>query len=107
MLIDEVKGRMYFDTSGDYSEAFAEFYETYMEAMDEDEGTGDCSAMAITEKYSKGMSNFKARTYAGTETQSYLGASSSDSYLALAMFLLKYPGVRIQNTETAVQAFSS
>lgn len=55
VVIDEVKGRMYFDTSGEYSEAFAEFYEAYMEAMDEDEGTGDCSSMAISEKYSKGF----------------------------------------------------
>lgn len=54
-VIDEEKGRMYFDTSGDYSEAFAEFYEQYMMAMDPDEGNGDCSAMAISEKFSKGI----------------------------------------------------
>ncbi len=54
-VIDREKSRMYFDTSGDYSEAFAEFYEQYMMAMDEDEGTGDCSAMAISEEFSKGI----------------------------------------------------
>ena len=54
-VIDEEKGRMYFDTSGDYSDAFAEFYESYMMAMDPDEGNGDCSAMAISEEYSKGI----------------------------------------------------
>jgi len=54
-VIDEAKSRMYFDTSVDYSEAFAEFYEAYMAAMDPDEGSGDCSAMAISEKYSKGI----------------------------------------------------
>lgn len=53
--IDREKGRMYFDTSGDYSEAFAEFYEAYMAAMDPDEGTGDCSAMAIGPEFSKGV----------------------------------------------------
>lgn len=53
--IDREKGRMYFDTSGDYSEAFAEFYEAYMAAMDPDEGTGDCSAMAIGPEFSKGL----------------------------------------------------
>ena len=37
IVIDEEKGRMYFDTSGDYSEALAEFYETYMLAMDPDD----------------------------------------------------------------------
>ncbi len=54
-VIDEVKGRMYFDTSRDYSDAFAEFYEAYMTAMDADSGTGDCSAMAISEEFSHGI----------------------------------------------------
>ena len=54
-VIDEEKGRMYFDTTGDYSEAFAEFYENYMMAMDPDEGNGDCSSVAITEEFSKGI----------------------------------------------------
>jgi hypothetical protein len=53
--IDKVKGRMFLETSGDYSEAFAEFYEAYMVAMDEEDGDGDCSAMAISEEYSKGI----------------------------------------------------
>ena len=55
VVIDEEKGRMFFDTSGDYSEAFAEFYENYMAAMDPDEGDGDCSSMAISENFSKGI----------------------------------------------------
>jgi hypothetical protein len=46
---------MYFDTSGDYSEAFADFYEAYMLAMDPDEGTGDCSAMAIGPNFARGI----------------------------------------------------
>lgn len=54
-VIDEEKGRMYFDTSVDYSDAFAEFYENYMMAMDPDEGNGDCSSVAITEEFSKGI----------------------------------------------------
>ena len=54
-VIDREKNRMYFDTSGDYSEAFAEFYEAYMLAMDSDEGTGDCSAMAISPDYAAGI----------------------------------------------------
>jgi len=53
--IDRGKGRMYFDTSGDYSEDFAEFYEAYMMAMDPDEGNGDCSAVAIGSDFSKGI----------------------------------------------------
>ena len=51
-VIDEAKHRMYFNTSGDYSEAFAEFYEKYMTAM---EGDGDCSSMAISPEFSKGL----------------------------------------------------
>jgi len=54
-IIDEEKGRMFFDTSSDYSEPFAAFYETYMAAMDPDSGSGDCSAMAITSAFSKGL----------------------------------------------------
>jgi methionine synthase II (cobalamin-independent) len=54
-IIDEERGRMFFDTSTDYSELFAAFYETYMTAMDPDSGTGDCSSMAITSAFSKGL----------------------------------------------------
>ncbi|HNX13959.1 MAG TPA: hypothetical protein PK854_05960 [Oscillospiraceae bacterium] len=54
-VIDYDKRRMFIDTSGDYSEAFAEFYEKYMTAMDPDSGDGDCSSMAISENFSKGI----------------------------------------------------
>ena len=53
--IDEVKHRMYFETSGDYSEEFATFYENYSAAMDPDSGNGDCSKMAISPAFSKGL----------------------------------------------------
>ena len=54
-VIDEEKGRMFFQTDGDYSDAFAEFYEAYMMAMDPDDGNGDCSALAISEEFSHGI----------------------------------------------------
>ncbi len=54
-VIEQDKRRMYFDTASDYSETFAGFYEQYMAAMDPDEGTGDCSGMAITPAFSKGI----------------------------------------------------
>jgi hypothetical protein len=54
-VIDREKRRMYFDTTGDYSEEFADFYEAYMMAMDPDDGNGDCSAMAIHPEFSKGL----------------------------------------------------
>jgi hypothetical protein len=53
--IDREKGRMYVDTSGDYSEEFAEFYEAYMVAMDPEEGDGDCSAAAISPAFARGL----------------------------------------------------
>lgn len=59
--IDREKGRMYFDTSGDYSEAFAEFYDAYMTAMDPDDGNGDCSTMAIGHNFSKGIPAMEKR----------------------------------------------
>jgi len=54
-VIDYEKNRLFFQTDGDYSDAFAEFYEAYMAAMDPDDGDGDCSAMAISEEFSKGI----------------------------------------------------
>lgn len=58
-VIDRDKNRLYFDTAGDYSEAFAQFYETYLSAMDADEGSGDCSAMAVSPAFSRGIHTFK------------------------------------------------
>jgi hypothetical protein len=54
-VIDAAKRRMYFDTTGDTSEELAAFYEQYVAAMDPDGGSGDCSAMAISPEYSKGL----------------------------------------------------
>ncbi len=54
-VIDKDKKRMYFDTEADYSEKFAAFYEAYMAAMDAETGNGDCSAMAISPDFSKGI----------------------------------------------------
>ena len=54
-VIDREKNRLYFDTSGDYSEAFAQFYETYLLAMDLEEGNGDCAAAAVSPVFSRGI----------------------------------------------------
>ena len=54
-VIDREKGRMCFDTSGEYSEAFAVFYVAYMAAMDPEGGTGECSARAISPDYAAGL----------------------------------------------------
>ena len=61
VVIDEAKRRMYFDTSKDYSDAFAGFYEQYMAAMDADSGNGDCSSMAISPQFSKGIYELEKR----------------------------------------------
>ena len=50
-VIDKEKGRMYFKTDEDYSEAFGEFYEKYMAAQED----GNFDFMAISENYSKGI----------------------------------------------------
>ena len=54
-VIDRIKNRLYFDTSGDYSEAFAQFYETYLAAMDPEGGNGDCAAMAVSPAFAGGL----------------------------------------------------
>jgi hypothetical protein len=59
-VIDVEKQRMYFNTAQDYSEAFAAFYEAYMLAMDPETGNGDCSALAITPLFSKGIPALEA-----------------------------------------------
>ena len=67
IIIDRVKDRMYFDTSGDYSEELADFYEIYLEAMDPDDGTGDCSKISISPDYSKGIYAFEKKLLANSE----------------------------------------
>lgn len=76
-VIDRDKGRLYMDTSGDYSEDFAQFYEAYMTAMDPDSGTKDCSAMAISRDFSAGLYGFEERLKAAGR---------------------KYPFVKVQTT---------
>jgi hypothetical protein len=63
-VIDRDKARMYLDTSGDYSEEFAAFYEAYMAALDPAEGNRDCSAMAISSSFSRGLHALEARLQA-------------------------------------------
>jgi hypothetical protein len=60
-VIDRAKGRMFFETSGDYTDAFTEFYEIYMAAMDPDDGTGDVSAMAISPDFAAGIYELEKR----------------------------------------------
>jgi hypothetical protein len=58
VIIDHEKGRMYFDTSGDYSEEFGSFYEKYMAVED---GSGNLDSMAISPDYSKGIYALESR----------------------------------------------
>ena len=46
IVIDREKAPMYFDTSADYSESFASFYETYMESSETTDSTRDFNTMA-------------------------------------------------------------
>jgi hypothetical protein len=54
-VLDREKGRLYFETSKDYSEAFAAFYEVYMASAEAGAGAGDLSSMAISPGFSKGI----------------------------------------------------
>ena len=63
-VIDREKGRLYFETSGDYADTFTRFYENYIMAMDPDSGNGDCSAMAISPAFSKGLYAMEKRLQA-------------------------------------------
>lgn len=53
-VIDTEKNRLFFDTSVDYSEDFANFYENYLTALDEG-GDFDCSSLEISEPHSAGI----------------------------------------------------
>jgi len=55
IVIDEEKQRMFFDTSGDYSEELAAFYEGYMAS----EEAGDHSAGAISANFAAGIPVFE------------------------------------------------
>jgi len=57
IVIDEEKARMYVDTTGDYSEELATFYEGYMAA----EESGDCSTVAISPEFSAGIPVLESR----------------------------------------------
>jgi hypothetical protein len=63
IVIDREKERMYFDTSGDYYDRLAEFYETYMAAMDPETGNGNCDRMAITPEFSRGIYAMERRLH--------------------------------------------
>jgi hypothetical protein len=55
VVLNRDKGRMFFDTARDYSEAFAIFYESYMAGTEADPGAGDFSPMAISPEFSQGI----------------------------------------------------
>jgi hypothetical protein len=57
VVIEEAKGRMYFNTAGDYSEELAKFYEGHLAA---EEG-GDFSAGAISPQFSAGIPALEKR----------------------------------------------
>ncbi len=57
VVVDEQHGRMFINTAGDYSEELAAFYEGYMAS----EESGDCSAAAISPRYSAGIAALEER----------------------------------------------
>ncbi|MFH0938049.1 MAG: hypothetical protein V1899_02020 [Planctomycetota bacterium] len=57
VVIDEEKNRMYFNTSGDYSEELAKFYEGYITASE----SSDYSVASISPKFSAGIPALEKR----------------------------------------------
>ena len=66
------KGRIYFDTSNDYSEAFATFYEAYLAAAEATAGAGNFSPMAISPSFSKGIYALESRLKAEGKKRPYI-----------------------------------
>jgi hypothetical protein len=71
-VIDREKGRMYFETSGDYTDAFTSFYEAYIQAMDPDDGTGDVSSMAISPDFAAGIYELEERLKSNGGTRPFV-----------------------------------
>ncbi|MCX7680043.1 MAG: hypothetical protein N2316_12625 [Spirochaetes bacterium] len=57
-IIDSEKGKLVFNTTGDYSEELAQFYEAYMNAT---EGDGNFEPFAISPQFSKGIYALEAQ----------------------------------------------
>jgi hypothetical protein len=69
-VIDREKNRMYFNTSGDYSEEFAVFYEAYMLSMDDP--SYDFATMAISSDFSKGIYALEERLKKDGQKKKYI-----------------------------------
>jgi methionine synthase II (cobalamin-independent) len=63
IVIDRENGRIHFETAGDYYDTLAEFYETYLAAMDPETGNGNCEAMAITRDFASGIYAMEKRLH--------------------------------------------
>ena len=61
LVVDQTKGRMYFDTSGDHSAEFTAFYELCLAVSEGDEAGVDLSPMAIGPDHSRGIYALEAR----------------------------------------------
>jgi hypothetical protein len=72
VVFDREKGRLYFDTSKDYSEAFATFYEAYMAATEAPAGQGVFSPLAISPEFSQGIYALERRLKAEGKPRPYV-----------------------------------
>jgi len=77
VVVEREKERIFFDTSGDCSDALASFYETYVAAMDPEGGSGDCSAMAISADYAAGLHAFERRLSGNGAPRPYVKAQTT------------------------------
>lgn len=54
-VIDREKNRLFFETSGDYCDAFAQFYENYLKSMEIGEDDSYCAAVTVSPAFSQGI----------------------------------------------------
>jgi hypothetical protein len=76
IVLDTEKQRVYFDTSGDYSEAFAQFYEAYLAAAEAPPSEADWSFAAISPQYAQGIDAFEARLRAEGKKRPFVKVQS-------------------------------
>ncbi|HUH65520.1 MAG TPA: hypothetical protein VLZ07_03720 [Syntrophales bacterium] len=55
VVIDREKNRLYFETSADYCDAFAQFYENYLKSMEPQDDGIECATVTVSPAFSHGI----------------------------------------------------
>ncbi len=76
-VIDRERERLYFDTTGDYSEEIAEFYTRYLEAIEPVDGDADYSSFAMSPDFASGLWAFLERLKGGDSRPPFVKVQST------------------------------